>query len=307
MSNYYNDDDKYERHFYTPDHYDDEDSLNDVKDKRYSYSSVHSDEYSKYFDNEQPKHRFMSFNNKKLKGIGLSRGTRKNKIFEYSPSIEIEKQSRDNSTNRNNRNEIQNEKISNISVININREGLEEPDDNFNKKRIEEIAYDKYIINYSKDLRIVKNNKILLKSKEEDKNLETKNFDNKLIFKENENIIHIKPKKKTDEQKIKEIVDNKRLYEKLKSKLEKEKEKYRHNNITNEEQNIISIDKRKKETPKCSKQHGDVLLKEGKEESKLKEIPMFKEEKIGNASFDKTIQQSINNHLTNVQQSINNN
>ena len=243
MSNYYNDDDKYERHFYTPDHYDDEDSLNDVKDKRYSYSSVHSDEYSKYFDNEQPKHRFMSFNNKKLKGIGLSRGTRKNKIFEYSPSIEIEKQSRDNSTNRNNRNEIQNEKISNISVININREGLEEPDDNFNKKRIEEIAYDKYIINYSKDLRIVKNNKILLKSKEEDKNLETKNFDNKLIFKENENIIHIKPQKKTDEQKIKEIVNNKKLYEKLKSKLEKENEKYRHDNIINDEQNLIPNNK----------------------------------------------------------------
>ena len=235
----YNDDDKYERHFYTPDHYDDEDSFNDAKDKRYSYSSVHSDEYSKYFDNEQPKHRFMSFNNKKLKGIGLSRGTRKNKIFEYSPSIEIEKQSRDNSTKRNNINDIQNEKISNISVININRSGLEEPDDNFNKKRIEEIAYDKYINNYGKNLTIVKNNKILLKSKEEDKNLEAKNFDNKLIFKENENIIHIKPKKKTDEQKIKEIVDNKRLYEKLKSKLEKEKEKYRHNNITNEEQNII--------------------------------------------------------------------
>ena len=103
----------------------------------------------------------MSFNNKKLKGIGLSRGTRKNKIFEYSPSIEIEKQSRDNSTKRNNINDIQNEKISNISVININRSGLEEPDDNFNKKRIEEIAYDKYINNYGKNLTIVKNNTFL--------------------------------------------------------------------------------------------------------------------------------------------------
>ena len=179
MSNYYNEDDKNERHFYTPDHYDDEDSFND---KRYSYSSVHSDDYSKYFDNEQPKHRFMSLNNKNKKGLRLTQGNKKNKIFEYSPSIEIDKQSRDNSTRRyNNISESQNEKINNLSVINVNRSGIEEPEDIFNKKRIEEIAYDKYVINYSKDLRIVKNNKILLKNEKQGEILDKKQFDNKLI------------------------------------------------------------------------------------------------------------------------------
>ena len=237
----YNDDDKYERHFYTPDHYDDEDSYNEMRDKRYSYSSVHSDEYSKYFDNEQPKHRLRSFNNKKTKGIGLSRGTRKNKVFEYSPSFEIEKPSRDNSYKRfNNRNEIQNEKISNLSVINVNRSEIEDPEDIINKKRIEEKAYDKYVNNYSKDLRIVKNNKIILKSQQGNKIIGLKNFDDKLIFKENENIIHLKAQKKTDEQKMKDIFDNKRLYEKLKSKIEKDNnKKYRHNNIIDEEKKLI--------------------------------------------------------------------
>ena len=237
MSNYYNEDDKNERYFYTPDHYDDEDSFND---KRYSYSSVHSDDYSKYFDNEQPKHRFMSLNNKNKKGLRLTQGNKKNKIFEYSPSIEIDKQSRDNSTRRyNNISESQNEKINNLSVINVNRSGIEEPEDIFNKKRIEEIAYDKYVINYSKDLRIVKNNKILLKNEKQGEILDKKQFDNKLIFKENENMLELKAENKTDEQKLKDIFNNKKLYLKLKAKIEKEDEKYRHNNITGEEQNSI--------------------------------------------------------------------
>ena len=225
----YNDEDNNERHYYTPDHYYDEDSFNDNKDKRYSYSSIHSDEYSKYFDNEQPKHKFKSLNTKKTKGITLDK-TKKNKVFEYSPSIEID---RENSIKKN---ESQNERINNISVINLNRSGIDEQEDIFDKKRIEEIAYDKYIINYSKDLRIVKNNKIVLKSDKEE--LDKKNFDSKYIFKQKENIIELKAKKKTDEQKMKEIFNNKRLYEKIKSKLEKDNEKFRHTNIIDEEKKI---------------------------------------------------------------------
>ena len=90
--------------------------------------------------------------------------------------------------------------------------------------------------------------------------------------------------------------DNKQIEDNLNvvTKNINDKSKVIQNSPLNEEQDTISIDKRKKETPECGKQHGDVLLKEDREESKLKEIPMFKEEKIGNASFDKTIQQSVN-------------
>ena len=273
ISNDYNEDDKYERNYYTPDHYDDEDSFNDAKDKRYSYSSIHSDEYSKYFDNEQPKHRFKSLNNKKTKGLGLSKGTKKNKIFEYSPSIEIEKQSRENSTKRNNINESQNERINNLSVIKVNRSGIEEQEDIFDKKRIEEIAHDKYVNNFSKDLRIVKNNKILLKNeKQEEKSYRSKNFDDKSIFKQKENIIELKAKKKTDEQKMKDIFNNKTLFEKIKSKLEKDNEKYRHNNIVDEEKpslpyhkdnrfKILMLSKRTKENYLTIKQSKEKMNK----------------------------------------------
>ena len=242
----YNEDEKYERHYYTPDHYDD-DSFNDIKDNRYSYSSIHSDENSKYFDNEQPRKRFKSLNINKIKGMGLNKGNAKNKVFEYSPTIEMDKQSRGNSTKRNNNiNESQNDRINNLSIININKSALDEPEDIFDRKKIEEMTYEKYINNYSKDLRIVKNNKIFLKNDEE-KLLNKKKLRPKLAIKENE-VIELKAKEKSDEQKMKEIFDNKKLLEKMRAKLEKENaKKYRHNNITGEEgTSVPNIDNRYK-------------------------------------------------------------
>ena len=120
-----------------------------------------------------------------MKGIRLNKPERKNKVFEYSPSIEYDK------INLNN-----NDKINNISIININKSALEdqEQEDLFDKKKIEDMAYDKYIINYSKDLRIVKNNKIILKSKEQKEikeKEENKINENDILMKENENMIQI--------------------------------------------------------------------------------------------------------------------
>ena len=113
---------------------------------------------------------------------------------------------------------------------------MDEPEDIFDRKKIEEMTYEKYINNYSKDLRIVKNNKIFLKNDEE-KLLNKKKLRPKLAIKENE-VIELKAKEKSDEQKMKEIFDNKKLFEKMRAKLEKENaKKYRHNNITGEEGN----------------------------------------------------------------------
>ena len=266
----YNEDEKYERHFYTPDHYDDDDSFNDVKDNRYSYSSIHSDENSKYFDNEQPRRRFKSFNINKIKGISLNKGNVKNKVFEYSPTIEIDKQSRGNNSQRNNNiNESQNDKINNISAININKSALDEQEDIFDRKKIEEMTYEKYIINYSKDLRIVKNNKIILKSDEQRLN---KKLPQELIIKENENI-ELKAKEKTEEEKMKEIFDNKKLLEKMKLKLEKENEKkYRHNNIIEERTTVPNIDIRYKLLKNLKKtKENNITINKEKREKILKE------------------------------------
>ena len=259
----YNDDEKYERRFFTPDHYDDDDSFNEVKDNRYSYSSIHSDENSKYFDNEQPRKRFKSLNINKIKGIGLNKGNIKNKVFEYSPTIEMDKQSRGNSSKRNNNaNESQNDKINNLSVININKSALDEQEDIFDRKKIEEMTYEKYIKNYSKDLRIVKNKKIVLKNDEKLKN----KLSAKLIIKENEKI-ELKAKEKSDEQKMKEIFDNKKLLEKMKSKLEKENEnKYRHNNIIEDEKpSVPNIDNRYKLLKNLKKtKENNITINQGK-------------------------------------------
>ena len=220
ISNYYNEEEnennnKDRRKFYTPEH---NNNYEDEEYKRYSYSSLHSEENSKFFDNEnlKKKHRFKSVNVGKMKGIRLNKPERKNKVFEYSPSIEYDK------INLNN-----NDKINNISIININKSALEdqEQEDLFDKKKIEDMAYDKYIINYSKDLRIVKNNKIILKSKEQKEikeNEENKINENDILMKENENMIQIEALKKTDEQKIKDIYDNKKLLNKMKQKFDKE-------------------------------------------------------------------------------------
>ena len=99
------------------------------------------------------------------------------------------------------KNENQNDKINNISAININKSALDEQEDIFDRKKIEEMTYEKYIINYSKDLRIVKNNKIILKS---DEQRLKKKLPQELIIKENENI-ELKAREKTEEEKMKEI------------------------------------------------------------------------------------------------------
>ena len=105
------------------------------------------------------------------------------------------------------------------------------------------MAYDKYINNYSKDLRIVKNNKILIKREKEEEKISNKNYGQNLIIEETENSLELKAKTKSDEDKIKDIFNNKTLLEKMKSKLNQEKEdekdKYRHNYITAEERPFI--------------------------------------------------------------------
>ena len=95
ISNYYNEEEnennnKDRRKFYTPEH---NNNYEDEEYKRYSYSSLHSEENSKFFDNEnlKKKHRFKSVNVGKMKGIRLNKPERKNKVFEYSPSIEYDK------------------------------------------------------------------------------------------------------------------------------------------------------------------------------------------------------------------------
>ena len=238
FSNDYNDDVEinhkdYERHFYTPNQ-EDEDSFNDnSKDKRFSYSSIHSEENSKYFDNEQPKgatssKRSMGLKNKgKSKIASLSLNKKKDRILSYSPSFENDKQSRENSRKKNINSESMNEhKINNISVIIPKHEeefGIIKniEDKNYiddKPKDIEEKLYGKYVSNFSKYLFIVKNNKINLKNEEE---LKTRLncFDNELIFPENENILELKAPKKSDEKKIKDILDDEKLLNKLKNKI----------------------------------------------------------------------------------------
>ena len=238
FSNDYNDEvevnnKEYERHFYTPNQ-EDEDSFNEnSKDKRFSYSSIHSEENSKYFDNEQPKGATSSKRNIGLKSRGknktgsLSLNKKKDKLLSYSPSFENEKQSRENSRNKNVNNESMNEnRINNIAVIIPKHEEefriLNNMEENKEKPEvIEEKLYGKYVNNFSKDLFIVKNNKINLQNKEELKT--TLNcFDNELIFPENENMLELKAPKKSDEKKINDIISNEKLFKKLKNKIYKD-------------------------------------------------------------------------------------
>jgi len=227
FSNDYNDEGEgkfdRERRFFTPNQ-EDEESFND-KDKRFSYSSIHSEENSKFFDNEHPNKvgtsstRSFRFKNRTLKNPKsaiLSLNKKKDKLFTYSPSIEIDKQSRGNSTNKNNENQNEN-RINNISVIIPKHEedfGILNEDE---KKKIEENAYDKYLNNYSKDLRIVKNNKINYENQDEKLNC----FDNEIIFPENENNLELVAPKKSIEQQAQEVFDNEKLLEKIKNKISK--------------------------------------------------------------------------------------
>ena len=236
FSNDYNDDaevknKEYDHRFYTP-KYEKEESFNDnSKDKRFSYSSIHSEENSKYFDNEQPKGA-TSHRKGKFQRIGmLSLNKKKDKILTYSPSIENEYQSRENSKNKNNNENINGKRVNNISVIMPKHEeefGIikSEIDDNKNKlnsikiKEIEEKIFNKFVNNFSKNLFIVKNNKVHLKNENNDKK-RINHFDNEFIFPENENTMELVAPKKSDEQIIKDIFDNEKLLKKIKNKLGK--------------------------------------------------------------------------------------
>ena len=119
-NDYYNDDIEGNKHYYTP-FQEDDDSFNEgSKEKRFSYSSIHSEENSKYFDNEQPAKRSttgkrsITLNNRGNKNakIGLlSLNKKKDSKLSYSPS------SRGNSSKRNNNDGNQNENTINISII----------------------------------------------------------------------------------------------------------------------------------------------------------------------------------------------
>ena len=225
FSNEYNDNENEElknkeRHFYTPNQ-EDEDTFNE-KDKRFSYSSLHSEENSKYFDNENyrsNKKKIISYTkkDKNTKVTMLILKKTKEKLFAYSPSTENDKQSRENSRNKKNNDSINDNKINNISVIMPKHEeefGIlkSEPEQNEGK------IYDKYVRSFSKDLHIVKNNKIDLKN-ENNKGLYQ--FDNELMFPENENNMELVAPKKSDAQKIKEIFDNEKLMRKIENKISK--------------------------------------------------------------------------------------
>ena len=233
FSNDYNDDTvnnrEYDRHFYTPNQ-EDEDSFNEgSKEKRFSYSSIHSEENSKYFDNEQPGRgttsgkRNISLKNKGIKNkIGLlSLNKKKDRLLSYSPS------SRGNSITKQIQNDSQNEnRVNNIAIVPKHEDEFEispmDEDKNLlnndiiDPKKLEENIYDKYANNFSKDLRIVKNNKINL---ENDNDQKLYCFDNERMFPENENNLELVAPKKTDDQKIKDIFDNERLLEKMKDKI----------------------------------------------------------------------------------------
>ena len=239
FSNEFNDDvevnnKEYEKRFFTPNH-EDEDSFNEnSKDKKFSYSSIHSEENSKYFDNEQPKagtsskRSIFKSKGKISKNGSTSLNKQKDKILPYSPSVENDKQSRENSKKRNinDESQIQNEnRVNNISVIIPKHEeefgilkSILDEKNSIKPEEIEGKIYDKYVNNFSKDLLIVKNNKINLKNEKEIKE-RVNYFDNEFLFPENENTMELHANKKSDEQKVKDIFDNEKLLKKIKNKI----------------------------------------------------------------------------------------
>ena len=188
-NDYYNDDAEgnnreYEKHYYTP-YQENEDSFNDgSKDQRFSYSSIHSEENSKYFDNEQPAKRSatgkrtIALNKRGNKNGLLSLNKKKDNKLPYSPSISIEK-SRGNSSKRYLNDVNQNENTINLSIIQRPKEDLKSP-------------------------------------------IRTNYFDNEFMYPENENNLELIAKKKSDEQKINDILSNKKLFDKIKNKIGKE-------------------------------------------------------------------------------------
>ena len=173
----------YEKQYYTP-YQEDEDSFNDgSKEKRFSYSSIHSEENSKYFDNEQPPKRpatgkrTIALNkkgNKNPKTGLLSLNKKKDKLT-YSPSISMEK-SRGNSSKRYINDANQNENTINISIIQKPKEELKSP-------------------------------------------IRTNFFDTNFMYPENENNLELIAKKKSDDQKLNDILSNKKLFAKIKNKI----------------------------------------------------------------------------------------
>ena len=181
-NDYYNDEVEGNKHYYTP-YQEDEDSFNEgSKEKRFSYSSIHSEENSKYFDNEQPAKRSttgkrsITLNNRGNKNskIGLlSLNKKKDNKLSYSPS------SRGNSSKRNMNDGNQNENTINISIIQKNRDEFKSP-------------------------------------------IKSNYFDNNFMYPENENNLELIAKKKSDEQKINDILNNEKLFEKMKDKIGQE-------------------------------------------------------------------------------------
>ena len=215
----------YNRDFFTPNQRG-EDSFNESsKDKRLSYSEIQGEENNQYFDNEHPgrgnssyKSRNISLKHKikkKPKVELLNFSKTQSRLYSYSPL------SRGNSSKRKSKNDSQIEnKINNISIVPKHEDEFAISDDP--NKLVDDI-YKKYINNFSKDLRIVKNNKINVKNKDD---IRLYCFDNELMYPENENCLELIAPKKTDEQKIKDILDNDKLLKKMKKMMKPKKKNY---------------------------------------------------------------------------------
>ena len=94
--------------------YDDKDNSGSLKDKRYSYFSIHSDENSKYFDNENPKDRDKENkegDNYKINTSKISGGSKFNNSSKYTGCSSVQGKSklvRLHRFDKNNKNEFSN-------------------------------------------------------------------------------------------------------------------------------------------------------------------------------------------------------
>ena len=210
------------RRFSTP-RKDDESSFNS-KDPKFSSSDLRSEGSSQFFDNEQPiKGTSVGFRNLSSKNrtirrprIALVSLNKKNdRMPSYSPF------DRGNNNNRNMQDSQYDNRI-NLSIVPKHEDEFEifpkEKELDFDPKQLENDIYDKYANDFSKDLVIVKKDKINLKNPK-DKTLYC--FDNESMYPENENNLELVAPRKSDEQKIKDIFSNKTLFEKMQNKMNK--------------------------------------------------------------------------------------
>ena len=210
------------RRFSTP-RKDDESSFNS-KDPKFSSSDLRSEGSSQFFDNEQPgKGTSVGFRNLSSKNrtirrprIALVSLNKKNdRMPSYSPF------DRGNNNNRNMQDSQYDNRI-NLSIVPKHEDEFEifpkEKELDLDPKQLENDIYDKYANDFSKDLVIVKKDKINLKNPK-DKTLYC--FDNESMYPENENNLELVAPRKSDEQKLKDIISNKTLFEKMKNKMNK--------------------------------------------------------------------------------------